>query len=298
MAYITDYEYYTNGGIAPENINHGSYQYVSLADIVNNFMLMHVGSDKQINNVERYNVLYHAKRGIQEFNYDAMKSFNTIEIMIGDDLKLVMPPDYVNWIRISMEIDGMLYPLTENIKALSAVAYLQDNNLDIVFDIDGNIVTTESQLDITRKSQSLYTGPGPYNGYMGWCCDDTWYFGRAFGANPSHFSSTPEFKIDNKAGVINFTSGIANTLIVLEYISDGLENGDDAKIGVNKLAETFIMAYIKWAILNNKAGIPEYEKRTAKLEKRSAWLNSKIRLSNINASRLLKVMSGKNTIIK
>ena len=37
MAYITDYQYYENGGNAPEDANWGSYQYVSLQDIVNNF---------------------------------------------------------------------------------------------------------------------------------------------------------------------------------------------------------------------------------------------------------------------
>ena len=40
MAYITDYQYYENGGIVPEDSNWGSYQYVTLEDIVNNFMLM------------------------------------------------------------------------------------------------------------------------------------------------------------------------------------------------------------------------------------------------------------------
>ena len=72
MAYITDYQYYENGGDNPSNSNWGSYQFVSLDDIVTNFMLMYVGNDKLINNVEKYNILFHAKRGIQELNYDAI----------------------------------------------------------------------------------------------------------------------------------------------------------------------------------------------------------------------------------
>ena len=52
MAYLTDYQYYENGGLNPENENWGSYQYISLNDIVNNFMVMYVGNDKLINNVE------------------------------------------------------------------------------------------------------------------------------------------------------------------------------------------------------------------------------------------------------
>jgi len=41
MAYITNYQYYTNSGTVPQNANWGEYQYVSLKDIVNNFMLMY-----------------------------------------------------------------------------------------------------------------------------------------------------------------------------------------------------------------------------------------------------------------
>ena len=298
MAYITDYLYYTNNGVAPTDANQGSYQYVSLADIVNNFMLMYVGNDKTINNVERYNVLFHAKRAIQEFNYDAMKSINAIEVAVGDNLKLVMPPDYVNWVRISMNIDGVLYQLSENRQAISAVGYLQDNNLDILFDVNGEIIVGDSKLDIMRLSQSLYDGPGIYNGCYGWCYEDNWFFGHAFGVNPANVSAFPEFRVNNKSGVIDFTSGTEDMIIVLEYISDGLENGDDSKVGVNKLAEEFVYAYIKWAILNNKFNVPMYEKMEAKKQKTAYWRNSKIRTSNIHASRLLKTMRGQSAQIK
>ena len=54
MAYTTQYQYYENGGQQPENANWGSYQYVSLEDIVNNFMLMYSGNHSLVNNEERY----------------------------------------------------------------------------------------------------------------------------------------------------------------------------------------------------------------------------------------------------
>ena len=63
MAYINDYAYYANSGNNPTDANWGSYQYVSLADIVNNFMLMYQGNHELINNIERYQILFHAKRG-------------------------------------------------------------------------------------------------------------------------------------------------------------------------------------------------------------------------------------------
>ncbi len=71
MAYITQYQYYENGGSQPVDKNWGSYQYVSIQDIVNNFLLMYAGNHSLINNEERYKILFHAKRAIQELNYDA-----------------------------------------------------------------------------------------------------------------------------------------------------------------------------------------------------------------------------------
>ena len=41
MAYISQFTYYENNGVTPTDANQGSYQYVPLQDIVNNFMLMY-----------------------------------------------------------------------------------------------------------------------------------------------------------------------------------------------------------------------------------------------------------------
>ena len=53
MAYISQYQYYENGGVLPEDANWGSYQYVSLEDIVNNFLLMYSGNHSLVNNEPR-----------------------------------------------------------------------------------------------------------------------------------------------------------------------------------------------------------------------------------------------------
>ena len=138
MAYLTQYQYYENNGNSPQDANWGSYQYVSLYDIVNNFMLMYAGNGNLINNEERFKVLFHAKRAIQELNYDAFKEVKVLELNVNDQLRYVLPSDYINWVRISVYKDGILYPLTENIQVNHAQAYLQDNTGSILFDQDGN----------------------------------------------------------------------------------------------------------------------------------------------------------------
>mgnify|MGYP000160506247 FL=1 len=64
MAYINQKQYYTNNGVNPTNNNWGSFQYVSLKNLVNNFLLMYEGNHEMVNNVNRFKVLFFAKRGI------------------------------------------------------------------------------------------------------------------------------------------------------------------------------------------------------------------------------------------
>ena len=307
MAYITDYQYYENGGNQPEDTNWGSYQYVSLNDIVNNFMTMYVGNDKLINNAERYNVLFHAKRAIQELNYDSLKEIKILELEVCDTLRFVLPQDYVNWVRISMYRDGTLFPLTENIQTNWSDAYLQDNNCRILFDQDGNVLKPEnSTLDldrITGSNKTIYLNQqSPYNGQEGYFYNGLWYFeypvGARYGLNTETANSNPTFKINKKAGVINFSSDVAGELIVLEYVSDGMENGDDSEISVNKLFEEFIYSYMKYVILSSKYGIQEYIINRSRKEKSALLRNAKLRLSNIHPGRLLMNLRGQNKWIK
>ena len=172
MAYITDYQYYENGGAAPENANWGSYQYVSLEDIVNNFLLMYNGNHSLVNNEERYKILFHAKRAIQELNYDSLKEIKILELSVCDSLRFVLPPDYVNWVRISLYKNGVLRPLTENIQTNWSSAYLQDNNCRILFDETGAILRPQdSTIDydrITGTKQSIYlNGNSQFDGQPG-----------------------------------------------------------------------------------------------------------------------------------
>ena len=172
MAYLTNYKYYENDGTVPKNANWGSYQYVTLKDVVNNFMLMYVGDDKLVDNVNRYTVLFHAKRGIQEINYDALNNIKVLELIVGDDLKFILPPDYVNYVRISVEKEGVLFPLHLNTQINYAKEYLQDNNNDFLYDINGEVIEAEnSHLDRKRLEglpRKQYLESGDRYGCWGW----------------------------------------------------------------------------------------------------------------------------------
>jgi hypothetical protein len=307
MAYLSEYQYYENGGAAPTDKNWGSYQYVSLEDIVNNYMLMHTGNHSLVNNEERYKILFHAKRAVQELSYDAFKELKVLELDVESNLRYILPHDYVNWVRISMYKDGLLMPLVENIQVQSADAYLQDNDGEILFDSEGNILKpSNSKIDGERLAgtkKSIYLNEGsPYYGREGWCVDGCWYFdytiGRRFGLNTETANRNPNFTIDKKAGVINFSSDIEGNTVIVEYVSDGMEGGDDSSISVNKLFEKYVYAYIEYEILNSKLGVQEYVVRRAQKNKSALFRNAKLRLSNIHPGKLLQNLRGRDKWLK
>tara|TARA_R100000781_G_scaffold101977_1_gene65491 strand:+ start:1697 stop:2620 length:924 start_codon:yes stop_codon:yes gene_type:complete len=307
MAYITQYQYYENGGVNPTDANWGSYQYVSLKDIVNNFMLMYNDNHGIINNEQRYKVLFHAKRGIQELNYDAFKEIKVLQLTVNSVLKFVLPSDYVNWVRVSLYENGLIRPLTENIQVNSALTYLQDNNENILFDAYGNALSPEySGLDFDRikgTQKSIYLNEAsPFYECEGYCYDNEWYFeysiGARYGLNTETANSNPTFRIDKKAGVINFNSTMKGKECILEYVSDGMEGGNDASVSVNKLFEDYIYAYIRYAMLSSKYGTQEYIINRARKEKSALLRNAKIRISNIHPGRLLMNLRGRDKWIK
>ena len=307
MAYISEYQYYENGGVAPKDENWGSYQYVSLYDIVNNFMLMYSGNHSLVNNEERFKILFHAKRAIQELNYDAFKEIKILELSVTDNLRFVLPSDYVNWVRVNLYKDGFLRPLTENIQTNFSNAYLQDNDGNVLFDINGNVLKPEfSDIDferIKKTKKSIYLNQGSqFSGLEGYNYDDSWYFeygiGARYGLNTETANANPTFKIDKASGVINFSSDMDGQICIVEYVSDGMEGGDDSKINVNKLFEDYVYAYIEYAILNSKLNVQEYVVRRAQKRKTALLRNAKIRISNIHPGRLLMNLRGQDKWLK
>ena len=306
MAYINQRKYYTNDGLAPTDSNWGSYQYVSLDNIMTNFELMYDGNHSLVNNENRYKILFHAKRAIQELNYDAFKEIKALELTVYDDLRFVLPSDYVNWVKLYLFQGNTLRELTENIQVQSSIQHLQNSTAVFGYDGNNNVSTIESSLDASRKSGSLnsiYLNQNNERDVNENCidCDDDIYnsrIGARYGLNTETANINPTFTIDKKAGVINFDSTMANRQCVLQYISDGMENGDDSQISVNKLFEDYVYAYIQYAILNSKFGVQEYIINRARKNKQALLRNAKIRLSNIHPSRLLMNLRGEDKWIK
>ena len=109
----------------------GSYQFTSLDDIINNFMVAYVGEDKIISKARRVDVSFHAHRAMQELSFDTFKSFKSQEIVLPNTLQMVLPHDYVNYVKLSLSddsgIEHVLYPMSKT-----------GNHNTIQQDADGN----------------------------------------------------------------------------------------------------------------------------------------------------------------
>ena len=202
--------------------------------------------------------------------------------------------------------NGYLRPLTENIQVNSAASYLQSATGTLSFNATGTVVTTTSTLDSERISGSqnsiyLNKNNNTVNDPINSDNPDGWRdynIGARYGLNTETANANPTFRIDKKAGVINFDSTMANEQCVLEYISDGMEGGNDSLVSVNKMFEEYLYAYVKYEILNNKFGVQEYIINRARKDKSSLLKNAKIRISNIHPGRLLMNLRGQNKWLK
>ena len=81
-----------------------------------------------------------------------------MEDVVEPSLKYVMPSDYVDFIRVSKLVDGVMYPMTENRNAMAADVYLRDNSDEILFDNAGEVLlANSSELERSRINNTTTT---------------------------------------------------------------------------------------------------------------------------------------------
>ena len=120
--------------------NYGNYQFTTLDNIINAFMVIYVGESKLITKVSRTDVQFHAMRAIQELSYDIFRSVKSQEIEVPPTLKMILPQDYVNYVKItSTGSDGIKRNLYPTGKTSNPFAITQDAQGDYTFtDVSNN----------------------------------------------------------------------------------------------------------------------------------------------------------------
>jgi len=284
--------------------NYGSYSYISLNDIINNFMVAYVGNGKLIGDVKRTDVIFHAKRGMQEFSYDTLKSIKSQELNIPHSLSIVIPQDYVNYVKMSwIDHHGIKRPIYP-VNSLTTNPYenpIQDQRgLPIQDNFDANI-EGDSLTEERWNNNKLLSGINEFDNLNNdWYNGNNWvqdrFYGRLFGMDPQYANINGYFSINDRENKISFSSNLVGKLIVLEYISDGLAYDLDSR--VPKMAEAALYAYILHAIMANRTTSTEYVIRRLQQDKSAKLRNAKIRLSNIKLEEITQVFRGKSKWIK
>ncbi len=287
--------------------NYGGYSYLKLKDIIDNFMVGYVGHGKLIPSVKRTDVLFHAKRGLQEFSYDTLKSIKSQEVTIPPSLSMIIPQDYVNYVRMSwIDNDGIkhiIYP-SDNLTISPSKNPLQDSLGNFIQDQFGDNTEGSSLTEERWKKLQQWQLSGGYNDYLNsafnYYGEDYMYSrqvqGMRYGLLPETTQINGYFTMNEREGKISFSSDMNGRVVVLEYISDGLASDLDSKIP--KMAEEAMYMHIAYSLLAGRANIPEYVVARFKKDRRAQLRNAKIRLSNIKLDEIVRVMRNKSKWIK
>ena len=285
------------------NDNYGSYEYISLTDIVNNFIVAYVGMDKLIPRCKRSDVIFHAKRGLQEFSYDTLKSIKSQELTIPPSLSVAIPQDYVNYVRCSWIDQGgvqhIIYPVN-NLTTSPTELPIQDADGVPTQNNDGqNNLADQSITNERWNSQNIEDISGQItNDNTNVYSYDWWKlnFGQRYGLEPQYAQKNGWFQINERLGTFSFSNELVNKIVVIEYISDGLAYDMDSK--VPKMAEDALYAHINHSILSSRSNVQEYIVQRYKKERSAKLRNAKIRLSNLKISEIAQVFKGKSKWIK
>ena len=291
--------------------NYGGYQYTSLNDIINNFIVAYVGAEKLIPSAKRTDIIFHAKRGMQEFSYDTLKSIKSQELTMSPSLTAIIPQDYVNYVRLSwidnLGVKRVIYP-NNNLTINPAQALEQDNKGIPVQDGFGENIESDPPETVqrwreanTNRISGTFTNAQLNQGFdfgSDYWGDTFWggVNGQRYGNDPQLTQRNGWFGIDEVRGVFTFSSNLKDVMITIEYISDGLAYDLDTR--VPKMIEDAMYSHISHAIIASRINQPEYVVNRLRRERSAKLRNAKIRLSNIKLGEIVQVMRGKSKWIK
>ena len=275
--------------------NYGNYQFTTLENIINQFMVGYVGDGKEIRHAKKTEVAFHAQRALQEFSFDTLVSSKIIELTIPNSLVLVIPQDYVSYSKISWSdsagIEHVIYPTSKTSNPISPIQ--SDDNTGFIFNSQSQL-TFDDDSSTWDKYKSNIPSENNSDDYE----DDTYWpsEGKRYGLDPQHAQVNGSFYIDQARGKIHFSSNLSGKTVIIRYISDGL--GTDQEMIVHKFAEEAMYKSIAYAILSSSVNIRRDVVERYRKERFASIRKAKLRLSKINIEEIAQILRGKSKQIK
>ena len=284
---ITPFDYYN------ATDNHGNYQYLSLKEFVDDFLVDGLDDDDILKNTKRALMVNYAKKGLRELNKGRLGRVIPVEITVPETLVLTLPHDYVHYIRVSVVVRDIsedsyrLKPLNINNTISTATGYLQDNDYELLFDSDGYVLTADAT--------NAYNKPYKVYKFTESSCSLS---GNA-GLDTSKLSKYGEVKFDEERGKMVFSSNLADKEIVLEYRSDGLASDtySEGSVKLHKDLADCLYDYVYWRCIRRKKSVSAQDKRMALLRFKTTRHEAKLNRMNFNLVELDRTMNLKSRAI-
>lgn len=289
------FEYYSNED------NFGDYAFVGIEDLVNNFLQNYTGDETLLGYVPRQKVVYQVKQAIREFSIGFLNQVRVVELELNDANNIILPPDFISYVRISWvnKKTGRIQPMSQNKHHPLGIAYLQDNTGDILFDNNGEILEGTTAIEaindaidvpsIESFDASLFPNfpYGYFGGYTRYQINPIYNYDTTINTNGT-------FDINDKR--IHFGSDSVERIILLEYISDGLQVAE-SEMKVHKFAEQSVYDYVHYNLARTSIRVADYEKRNLKKAYDTSSRNAKVRMLGIKPQEFLQLWKqGKTTI--
>jgi hypothetical protein len=275
----TPEQYYGN------EANFGSYQYVTLKEVIDEVMLESMDDDSFLKNTNRSKFILNAKQGIKKLTQDIPGEELVIVRTVGEQLSFPLPQNYVDYFYVSVIVDGKLMPININSNMNTGIGYLQDNDAELLFDEDGKILTSDGD-NVFGKAYKKYA-----------FCDN--FRGGFSEMDTSRLSRYGEAVIDERRGMIAFSSDLMDKDVVLKYKSDGLqwEKLEESKITIHKMLQEPLRDWIYYSSITYKRNVPQSEKERALRRFKTTAHNATIKRSNIDILEISRIMNLKSKMI-
>lgn len=277
--------------------NFGDYAFVPLEDLVNNFEQNYTGDATLLGYIPRSKIIYQIKQGIRQFTMDFLNEVIPIELELNDANNIILPPDYLNYVRISWvdQRTGRIRPMAQNRHHPLAVAYLQDNVGDILFDNNGNILEGTTALEAINDTLSENINPNDFPNYPYGCFGiySRYQLDPIFNYDTT-INSNGTFNINDKR--IHFGADSESRIILLEYISDGLQVAEDEQ-KIHKFCEIALYDYVHNALGQNSIRLADYQKKGLQKRFDTSSRNARLKMLRINPTEFIAMWrQGKITI--
>lgn len=268
---------------------HGEYSFIPLEELVNNFINIYLGDETILGSVPRKKVIYQTKQAIRQFTFSFLQQVKVVELELNDANNIILPPDYVEYVRVSWvdKVTGQLRSMSQNKHTTLGTAYLQDNLGDILFDNNGEILEGSTAIEVINDNLSIppienfennpLNGYGCFGNYTRYQFDPIWNLDTTI-----NFNGT--FDINDKR--IHFGADSLTRIILLEYVSDGLEKSE-SEMKVAKFAEEAVYAKVHYELASNSIRVPNYEKVNLKRKYDTLVRNAKVKMLKIKPQEFL-----------